>query len=150
MSDPNYWWSQHLNQIDRKAISRPFYGFVRGLNINQGGYVDIATDATVSNPKLRLYGQKNLARGQAHLWIQNKDHTWRNVMGVENPTPISPQSGTITLVLNPNRSYTLQWWNTYTGQVTQTQTATADSTGKLRLTITNLMDDVAVKIAPGG
>jgi len=71
-------------------------------------------------------------------------------MGVENPTPISPQSGTITLVLNPNRSYTLQWWNTYTGQVTQTQTATADSTGKLRLTITNLMDDVAVKIAPGG
>ena len=147
MSDPNYWWSQHLDQINRKAISQPFYLFMRDLNINQGGYVDIATDATVSNAKLRILGQKNLARGQAYVWIQNKDHTWRNVMGVDNPTSIVPQSGAITLKLNPNTSYTVKWWNTYTGAVTQTLTLISDSAGKLTLSITNLSDDVAVKIS---
>jgi hypothetical protein len=111
--------------------------------------VDATADATVSNPKLRIYGQKNLARGQAYLWIQNKDHTWRNVMGVDNPTTILPQSGSLTLVMNPSTSYTVKWWNTYTGAVTQTQTRTSDSTGKLTLTITNLTDDVAAKISLG-
>jgi hypothetical protein len=147
MSDPNYWWSQHLDGINRMTISQPFYLFVRDLNINKGGYIDVATDTAVGNSKLRIYGQKNLARGQAYLWIQNQDHTWRNVMGVDNPTTILPQSGNITLVMNLSTSYTIAWWNTYTGAVTQTQIRTSDATGKLTLTITNLMDDVAVKIS---
>ncbi len=146
MSDPNYWWSQHRNQIDSTAISTPFYLFIQDLDINKGGYVDL--NVQLNNPDLRVYGQKNLNKNKAHMWIQNMYHTWRNVMGVENPQTISQESGTITIQMTPNTNYNVMWWDTYNGIEQNTQLLISDSSGNLVLTITNLYDDVAVKITP--
>ncbi|MBN2501164.1 MAG: PQQ-binding-like beta-propeller repeat protein [Anaerolineales bacterium] len=142
--DPNYWWSEHLQYIDRAAISGPFSDFVDTLDVNYGGYSDI--DADVSNNDLRVFGQKNTSSGRAYLWIQNRAHTWRNVMGVDNPQTISPETGNVIIDLVPNTTFTVEWWNTYTGQVTNTQTLNSNSAGEITLAVSGLQDDVAVKI----
>ena len=146
MFDPNYWWSEHLSQIDQAEIAGPFAGFVFSLDLNKGGYTDLS--ASVSNSDLRLAGQKNLTTSKAHIWVQNINHTWRNVMQVDNPQTISPESGTITIGMSPNRTYSIEWWDTYTGELLSSQTQEPDSAGNLMLSISNLETDVALKIYP--
>ncbi len=144
MYDPNYWFSEHLNYISPETVSQPFYTFVSQLDVNQGGYVDAAT--TTSNANLRAWGQKNLAKNRAHLWIQNRNHTW-----VNSPpfgAGAAPESGTVTLVMNPNILYPVQWWNTYAGTVANTEYLSSDGAGTLALTVSNLADDTAVLINP--
>lgn len=142
---PNYWWSEHIREINREAISKPFSEFVSSLDVNKGGYVDVL--ASVSNTKIRAWGQKNLAKDKAYLWIQNSDHTWKNVMNQfgANDGNVSLQSGTVTIRMNPTISYTIEWWDTYTGTKTTT-TQSSNSSGDLALTISNLGKDTAIKI----
>jgi hypothetical protein len=144
MSDPNYWYSDHIKHINKEAISKPFSAFMQTLDINQGGYVDV--NATVSSPDIRTLGQKNLASGKAYIWIQNKNHTWKNVMDRAN---IPPQNGTVSLTLKPSTGYTVQWINTYTGETTNSQTLSSDGAGTLTLSVGNLSDDVLAAITAG-
>jgi PKD repeat protein len=144
--NPNYWWAQHLHQFRRREISRSFRAFVNTLDLNQGGYTD--GDAYSDNAMLRAVGQKNLSKDQAHLWIQNSRHTWRNVMGVDDPVPIVPQSGSLVIKMNPAVRYTIQWWDTYAGVVTKTETVSSDANGYLKLIITNLDSDLAIRLFP--
>jgi PKD repeat protein len=143
LTAPNYWWSEHFAAIDQNSVARPFSQFVSGLDVNKGGYVDAA--ATSSNSTIRAIGQKNVARGMAYLWIQNKLHTWRNVMGVENPTPVTPQSGTVTVRLAPNTQYTVERWDTYSGTLVTSQSLSSDGTGDIAIGVSSLSADFAVK-----
>lgn len=143
ISVPNYWWSQHFNLINRQQIATPFHQFVSSLDINQGGYVDLS--ATVTNSNIRVLGQKNISRGKAYLWIQNKLHNWHNVMGVENPDTITPESGTVTVQMSPNTEYSIEKWNTYTGEV-QSNTLQSDDAGDITISVVDLYDDFAVKV----
>lgn len=88
--------------------------------------------------------------GNAHLWIANPAHTWKNLS--DNVT-ITPLSSSVTLTgFEPNKSYALEWWNTYTGQVETTlgpNTTTTDASGNLTFSISNLTTDLALKIFSG-
>lgn len=141
MSDPGYWYSEHLSKISPQAHSRPFSQFMSSLDINQGGYTDAA--ASTSNSKLRAWGQKNLNKDKAHLWIQNSDHTWKNVMDGIN----SSQTGTVAIRMNPNTNYTVNRWHTYTGALIGTQNTLSNSVGDLSIPVTSLTDDLALKIS---
>jgi len=143
---PNYWWSQHLEQIDRRSISRAFGLFISDLDLNRGGYVDI--DASISNAGLRVLGQRNLNNDRAHLWVQNSLHTWRNVMQVDNPQQVTSQNGMITLKMNPKTRYRIEWWNTTGGTVVRTDELQSDSAGNLTFEINHLVSDLAIKIYP--
>jgi hypothetical protein len=114
MTAPNYWFSEHFAYIDRNQIAQPFYQFVAGLGLNKGGYVDAA--GTSTNAQIRVLGQKNLARNDGYLWIQNKLHNWHNVMGVFNPVAVTAQSGTVTVRLSPSTTFTVERWNTSSGR----------------------------------
>jgi PKD repeat protein len=127
--NPNYWWSEHLKQIQREKTSQAFMAFIEDLELNRGGYSN--ANPEMDNPNLRVVGQKNLQTGKAHLWVQNKQHNWRNVMGVDNPTPIVPQSGSLTLRMNPSMSYTIEYWDTYTGKIDRTETVSSDANGNI-------------------
>ncbi len=144
LSSPNYWWSEHLSQIDRRQIARPFARFVATLEVNRGGFVDAA--ATVSNARLRAGGQKHVARNTAFLWIQNRLHNWHNVMGVEGPEAVTAQSGSVTLRMAPSTTFTIERWNTYTGALVDSRVVQSDSAGTLTISVSNLTDDVAVKV----
>lgn len=143
LTAPNYWWSEHFAVINRNAIARPFAQFVSGLDVNKGGYVDAAP--TTTNSTIRAVGQKNLAKGTAYLWIQNKLHTWRNVMGVENPTPVTPQSGTVIVQMTPNTTFTMERWDTYTGTLVASQSVSSDAAGNLAIAVSSLSSDFALR-----
>lgn len=140
MFDTGYWWSEHFAMIDEAQISKPFWNFVKVLDLNKGGYAGLT--ATVSNTNLRAIGQKNLNSNKAVFWVQNAIHTWKNVMD----NTVTVQSGTITFQMKPSQSYTVETWNTYTGLLSGTQTLQSNSSGNLVLTVTNLADDFAVKV----
>jgi hypothetical protein len=136
---PNYWFSEHLRYINREAISKIFYQFVSNLDVNKGGYTGL--NASISNSKLRVLGQKNISKNFAYGWIQNVDYTWYNAYRNYYTT----QSGTISFLMNPNTSYTLEWWDTYTGNKTY-QTVSSNSQGYVTISVNNLQKDIAFKL----
>ncbi len=146
--DPGYWFGNHFANINKETISRPFYIFISGLDFSKGGYIDAV--AVVSNTKLRVWGQKNLAKNKVYLWIQNSDHTWKNVL--DNIR--TKQSANVTIKLNPNVSYRLEWFNTCSekeslgcnGQIIRTENKVANSQGNIAFQVTDLADDVALRI----
>lgn len=133
---------------DHRPMFKTYYNFVNDIPLNNGHYQDAA--AVSSHPDLRAWGQKDLVHGQAHVWVQNKNHTWWNVF---NQASIPPASGTITLSgFEPGAGYGVQWWDTYqpdpTLQVIGTDTYVAQSDGSITVVIDNLQTDLAFKVAP--
>ena len=145
-----YWvagkYARHIYQTgshDHRPKFGNFYRFIKDIPLNNGNYVDV--QAQVSNDNLRAWGQKDLANSRAHLWIQNKKHTWKNVADGVNIPPIS---ATVLITgLKPESKYIVDWWDTYSGVSKSRQTIPSDSSGNLTLKVTNLTADVAVKIS---
>ena len=127
---------------DHRPVFNTFHNFIKDVPLTNGEYEDAA--ASVSHPDLRAWGQKDLANGRAHLWIANKNHTWKSVV---DGVSILPISATITIGgFDPNTLYELEWWDTYAGIVNSTQNISTDSQGNLVLSVNNLVTDTAVKI----
>ncbi len=146
-----YWWRRNLDRQpgpDGEPGLYEIYGafarFMADIPLNNGCYRD--AQPQVSHPGLRAVGQIDPCNGRAHLWIQNRDHTWRNVVdGVSIP----PISGSVTLAgLEPGQRYQVEWWDTYAGAPTETQVVVADDEGALVLDVQNLARDMAVKVRP--
>lgn len=141
----SYWYDKpHIYgpDHDHRAEYRHFYNFVNDIPLNNGNYRD--AEASVSHNSLRAWGQKDTLNGRAHLWIDNKDHTWKNVVDGE---PVAPLTGTVTLSGLPAGSYRVSWFDTYSGSVSGVETIIADTTGHLALSLpTPLATDVAVKV----
>jgi hypothetical protein len=132
--------------FDHRGHYAAYYNFIRDIPLNNGHYQD--AQPTVSNEDLRVLGQKDLIAGRAHLWIQNKHHTWNNVV---DQVQIPALSGTVTLSgFRPGEEYTLSWWDPYETdpdqQIIQTSTAFSQSDGSITLNIDHLSNDIAVKI----
>lgn len=131
---------------DFQSIYGTFYRFIKDVPLNRGGYEDIA--ATSSNSQLRVWGQKNLSTQKAHFWVKNVNHKWRDVAQSVN---IPPQSGTVTISgFNPNQTLTLETWDTYTGQISNTQNIQTNSQGAVSIAVNNLTSDVAYRIGQYG
>jgi hypothetical protein len=80
-----YWWEKNIAEQpgpDGKKglheIFRYYADFIRDIPINNGRYGD--AQAFVDNPSLRVTGQKDTVNSRAHIWVQNKKHTWKNVV----------------------------------------------------------------------
>ena len=147
-----YWYTGgadgHINR-DRSGVDlRPefgkYYRFIKDVPLSNGKYEDIS--ASISGTGIRVWGQKDTTNGSAHLWIGNLNHTWGNVIGGIN---INPVTGTVTIGgFKPNESKRIEWWNTFTGLVTNTTNQITNSNGDIVLAINNLTSDMAVKIEP--
>ena len=143
MFDIGYWHPEHIVGFQRQAHLRPFYDFVRELDIHKGGYWDI--QASSDSDRLRVLGQKNLQTNKAYGWINHRDHTWKNVMDNGLPPAVS---AAITFQMNPNTSYTVIWYDTYSSRTLPTETIISDNAGILRLQVNNLNSDIAFKVSP--
>jgi hypothetical protein len=151
----SYWYeTDHIyrqdNQggflFDHRSHYATYYNFIRDISLNSGHYQDAQT--TVSNEDLRVLGQKDLSADRAHLWIQNKHHTWKNVV---TEAQIPELSGTVTLAgFRPDQQYTLSWWDPYESdphqQIIQTNTVFSEGDGSITFNIDHLSQDIAVKI----
>lgn len=127
---------------DHRPMFKNYYNFIKDVPLNNGNYQDAAAQSNNSN--IRAWGQKDLVGGRAHLWIQNKNHTWKNVLDNKN---ISPISTTITLRgFQPNTSYPLERWNTYQGKIASTGQVRSNGSGTIQIDVSNLTTDFAVRI----
>jgi uncharacterized repeat protein (TIGR01451 family) len=135
-----YWYTDNIWDYGLHRHFKPFRDFMDGIPLNNGHYEDAA--AQTSHPELRAWGQKDVVNGRAHLWIQNRNHTWKNAV---DGVPVPPLSGIITIPgLRPGL-YTVEWWDAYTGGVTRSETARATADLVLTLPVA-LSSDVAVKV----
>jgi hypothetical protein len=171
-----YWWvDQHMQPSgnDNRIQFKPFYNFIKTIPLNKGNYWAIG--AVVDNSNLRVLGQKDgyavdtQAFGTSHnayFWVQNKNHTWRNVLCASGILPasyqaqyecgrpgtqLSNESGTITITgFESDKTYDLETWDTWDTQSADgsytTSTIKANSKGDIVLTVNNLNKDVAYKI----
>src|SRR5262249_10177244 len=107
----SYWYSSYdpyghiYNQsFDYRHLYGPYYQFIKGIPLNNGHYIDAG--AVPDNPALRVWGQKDMLNGRAHLWIANRDHTWQNVV---SGTPLRSITSTIMLSgMPPSATYNLE------------------------------------------
>jgi hypothetical protein len=127
---------------DHRPMFGTFYRFIKDVPLNNGKYGDAT--AVTSNADIRAWGQKDIVGRKAHLWIANKRHTWKSVV---DGIAVAPLSGTVRVTgFNPGTAYQVQWWDTYAGQPSRTETITANSAGEVVLVVTDLVKDTAVKI----
>ncbi|MBA7638076.1 hypothetical protein ES703_45727 [subsurface metagenome] len=139
-----YWWTDDVYNksagYDHRDEFLRVREFVTGLELAKGGYVDWA--GKVDNNNVRVVGQKNLAKWAFHLWVQNKKHTWKNVV---DGISIRPENASITIGgFRPNQSFRVEWWDTYKGKIIQTEQVTVGSDLVLTLPY-GLTTDIAVK-----
>ena len=142
-----YWWQEHVSRTNSAELA-PFLRlsrFLEGIRLNAGGYQDWG--GSVTNQALRVVGQKNPAIGEAHLWIQNRLHTWRSVVEGRQPPP---ESGQVLIPGFPtDSSLVLEWHDTRSNDASVAKTEVrAFADGVVRLDVQSLVDDVAVKIRP--
>ncbi len=111
-----YWWSENReNQPGPDGVKglheiyRGVAAFLSGLHLNNGRYQDLS--ATTNNPGFRVVGQKAPGDGLAHLWVQNRSHTWKNVV---SGAPIPAASGTVSIGgFAAGSSFKLERWDPY-------------------------------------
>jgi hypothetical protein len=112
-----------------------------GIPLTNGQYVDL--EAAVSNPNLRVLGQKDRTGVAAHFWVQNRGYTWWNtVQGAD----IAPQSGNVTISGLASGVFTVEEWDTWGGQVAARWQVSVDGTGNMVIPVERLQTDVAFKI----
>jgi hypothetical protein len=149
----SYWYESYngrhiYGNKDQRGQFKSYYDFIKSIPLSNGRYQDAA--ASCSSTSMRAWGQKDLTAQRAHLWIQNVNHTWYNVI---NQVAISSLSGTVRVAgFISGTRYTVQWWNSYetnpAQQVLRTETLTAAGDGSLTLAVNNLATDIAVQIIP--
>lgn len=128
--------------FDHRPEFKNYYLFIKDIPLNNGKYQDV--DAQVSNPQLRVLGQKDQTNGRAHLWVQNKNHTWKNVVGKTNIPGIS---GSIIINGFPtNLIFNVEYWDTAEGELTLTGSITSNSNGEIEIKVENLRTDLALRI----
>ncbi len=99
------------------------------------------TNAIAKQSKVRVIGLKNDT--MSLLWIQNKDHTWWNVV---NNIPVEPvEKVEVELCGFKDGSYIVEYWDTYSGVVMRTEEVVATN-GEIHLTIEDVKKDIALKI----
>ncbi len=122
-------------------VYRRFRIFFEQADPGSGPFVDAG--ATASDSRLRVVGQVSTGSRRGHLWIQHRDHTWRNVV---DGVVIVPVSATVTVLgLPPGTTFRVRWFDTYAGTFSTEGTAVTTGDGRLLLGVSNLTTDVAVQ-----
>lgn len=147
---PTYWWVvEYINSygllgvwsgLTKFSTKLPFYG--RGSLLATAPYLG-DLQAQSSNASIRAVGQK---KGDlAYIWVQNAQDTWSRVIrGGVNP---SAASADITVGGFTNGVYAVSWYDTYTGGLIRTDTASVTGNA-LKLSVSGLSTDVAAIISP--
>ncbi len=104
-------------------------------------------EITLTNHESTEYAKARVAGmiidDQIIFWIQNKEFNWRSIAGGKEPSTISGASFTVYDV--DNGSYTIEWWDTFTGKIISRNTLTARN-NTINILIPDFSKDLACKI----
>lgn len=144
------WYPMLLDDHNLWGMFAAYERFMQGEPLTNGKYEAIGTDldgtrqisATNITGSLRAWGARDIGACNVLLWIDNSQHTWRNVV---DRVAIPAASATLTLQGLITGTYTAEWWNTTTGATTTSKTYTVTDDHKLVFSVGPLATDVAVK-----
>ena len=150
-----YWWGETIDSQPGPdgntanglmEIYKYFYDFLQNIPLNNGNYKD--AQSVLSNSNLRVAGQKDTVNNRAHLWVQNKNHTWKKVVDGTAQTGLS---GTVKLTgFSPNTNLNVEWHKFKTnGQpIIANEQMSTDSSGTLTLNLPtdSGLTDAGVKV----
>lgn len=137
------WDTQNIRNNDLYERYRVFHHFMKNIPITEGQYQQAI--ATSTNTNIRVWGQMQASGNAAHIWIQNRNHTWRNVL--TNGLP-SPESATITLSGLAPGAHVLSEWDPW-GQDTVAKavdTVWVNESGMLQVAVNGLIRDIAYQV----
>jgi hypothetical protein len=137
-----FWWWEQLDRQQAYSHYKPLAAFCRDVPFHTAGFRPIAPSA--SDARLRVAGLR--AKDRACLWLFNTEAAWWPQV-VEHRTPAEVRGATLDLDGLAPGTYAVEWWDTQTGQVTETATANVTS-GSIRLSVPTFRRDAACKIAP--
>lgn len=144
------WWGSEMLQDNPKTGRngdlfwqyKTYQEFMWDVPINNGNYRDAA--AKTNNPNLRAWGQRDDVNGRAHLWVQNRLHTWDRVVNGES---VPALSGIIALRDMKAGTWRVEWWDPWKAGVVMATTTVKTVDGMLTLALPQpLASDVAVKL----
>lgn len=104
------------------------------------GYATNLDRVTTTNTDIRAYAMRREDRKAVYAWVQNRNHVWSRAS-----TQTQPASATLTFPNLDNGTYTLRFFNTRTGQVTQEQSVSV-SNNSASVSVSNVSNDIAIKI----
>ncbi len=135
-----YWDQTNIVRYNLYYHFKAFRDFMEGIPLTNGRYEDAR--ATASDPNLRVLGQVDRFTRRGHLWVHNRQHTWRRV--VDN-APITPAFGSITVPNLGEGTYRLVWWDTWQGTPVLTQTVPAFGNALVFSLPQSLVSDIALQ-----
>ena len=134
-----WWWDNYVHPRKLYYHYAAFAKFAKGVEWDRQGFEPF--EAQTRPAGLRALGLRG--RTQTLLWVQNRAHTWWNV-AEKNPIPPVEQ-GSVTLDNAQPGSYTVELWDTYTGERLSATLLKADG-GKLEIALPLVECDIAAKI----
>ena len=134
-----WWWGNYVHPNDLYFQFAAVAKFVEGVPWTTAGFQPVGAKA--STPQLRVMGLRG--KRLTLLWLQNRRHTWWNVVEKQ---PIPPIEGArVTVSGLENGDYDVQWWDTWKGGVARKEQRRAER-GALTLDVGKLPRDAAAKL----
>lgn len=143
---PTYWNAGNIWNHNLHALFGNWNRFMAGLPVANSRYAGVTATSAVA--QLRIIGQQDIPAGQAYLWLDNREHTWKRVVDGWPSTPIT--AAVHVPMARPHAVYHAVWFHTTNGLAYATNTVIADAAGIVALGVTNLITDVAVQLALAG
>jgi hypothetical protein len=104
-------------------------------------YFRLTNYRTNATPNLRVIGMQTSKK--ALIWLQNKAHTWFNVLDKASIHPVAPTR--LTLTGFADGEYSVELWDTVGGTVIEWETCSAVDS-KLIIDLPEVKYDIAVKV----
>ncbi len=139
---PTYWNADNVFANDLHPLFGNWNRFMHGIPVANSRYRD--AEASSPDPRLRFAGQTDIPLGHAHLWIDNRNHTWKNVV---DGIPVAPVTAAVQLPMSrPEAAYAVTWFDPATGLPTAQANTAADAGGIVHLSVSDLAADTALHL----
>lgn len=140
-----WWWDGYVHPKNLYSHFAALRNLSDKVAWTDGKWSPASVEEQGGGHRLNAYGLTN--GHSAILWIQNAAHNWKNVSD-SKPIP-AVENGDIALQALHAGTYTMEWWDTYKGEVTSRESVTiAGDVIHIRLPV--IVTDIALRISPSG
>jgi hypothetical protein len=138
------WWTDNLDKKNLWGLYGAYEKFLAGERITDGTWRPVGSDLDgdrwiSATNGVRVWGRRSGNR--CLLWIDNPGSRWTNAVANQ----VTPLTGTVSITGLSSGTYAVEWWNTFTGAITKTESQRIRG-GTLSLSLDKLAGDVAVKV----
>jgi hypothetical protein len=134
----SWWWDEHVDLHDQYRHFRGIVEFARDIPWNNDDIVPAR--CACGNWDLRAWELRG--KSVRLLWVQSLHYTWWNVI---HGARLSPLKGWVTLSDVPPGIYTIEWWNTESGEIIGHDEAKAEG-DTLNILTPDIRKDAAAKL----